>query len=266
MKIRQNRLKQNLIAGMKQYGIWHGIPDSYAAGICAGAGFDWICIDGEHAPFDFRAVLSSLQVIQSYDSQAIVRIPSTDPVLIKQYTDAGAQTILTPMIETADQAEVISKAMRYPLVGTRGVGTALARAAQWNRTVDYYTYANDQMCCMGQIESVIGVDNLNDILEIEGLDVVFIGPADLAATMGYLGQAGHPEVVKLVTDIIKRTVKAEKIAGFLTTSKDLIQTYTDAGAQLLGVSLDTILLAKATRNLALKYKPELASKDSNTTY
>lgn len=259
MKIRQNLLKQNLLAGKKQYGLWHGIPDSYAAGICAGSGFDWICLDGEHSPFDFRTMLHNLQVIQSHDTQAIVRVHKADHALIKQFTDAGAQSILTPMIESADQANMISKAMRYPPVGTRGVGNALARAAQWNRVNNYLDLADDQMCCMGQIESVKGVEALDEILEVEGLDVCFIGPADLAASMGYLGQAGHQEVVSLVKDLIKRIVKSGKIAGFLTTSKELIQTYTDAGALLIGVGLDSNLLANATKNLADTYKPKLSN-------
>ena len=197
---------------------------------------------------------------------AIVRIPSADPVMIKQLVDAGAQNILAPMIESADQAELIAKAMRYPPVGFRGVGTALARAAQWNRVNDYFKLADDQMCCIGQIESVKAVDTLDEILEVEGLDVCFLGPADLGATMGYLGQPGHPEVVALVKDCIKKIVKAGKIAGFLTGSKSLIQEYMDAGALMVGVGLDTILLAKATKALAETYKEELLANKSNTKY
>ena len=170
------------------------------------------------------------------------------------------------MIESADQAELIAKAMRYPPLGFRGVGTALARAAQWNRVNDYFKLADDQMCCIGQIESVKAVDALDEILEVEGLDVCFLGPADLGATMGYLGQPGHPEVVALVKDCIKKIVKAGKIAGFLTGSKSLIQEYMDAGAKMVGVGLDTILLAKATKALAETYKEELLANKSNTKY
>ncbi len=266
MEIRKNILKENLLKGKQQYGIWNGIPDSYAAEICAGAGFDWICIDGEHAPFDLRTTLHNMQAIQSHNVPTIVRIPAADPIKIKQLVDAGAQNILAPMIESADQAELIAKAMRYPPVGFRGVGTALARAAQWNRVNNYFQLADDQMCCIGQIESIKAVDALDEILEVDGLDVCFIGPADLAATMGYLGQAGHPEVVALVKDTVKKIVKAGKIVGFLTGSKLLIQTYMDAGALMVGVGLDTILLAKATKALAATYKKELLANKSNTKY
>ena len=171
MKIRQNSFKHNLKAGKRQYGIWNGLADSYAAEICAGAGFDWVCIDGEHAPFDLRTILHNMQAIQSHNVSAIVRIPSVDVHLIKQLTDAGAQNILVPMIESAEQARLIAKAMIYPPKGTRGVGTALARAAQWNRVDDYFKLANEQMCCIGQIESIKGVEALDEILEVEGLDV-----------------------------------------------------------------------------------------------
>ena len=266
MEIRKNTFKENLLKGKKQYGIWNGIPDSYAAEICAGAGFDWICIDGEHAPFDLRTILHNMQAIQSHNVPTIVRIPSADPIKIKQLIDAGAHNILAPMIESADQAELIAKAMRYPPVGFRGVGTALARAAQWNRVNDYFKFADTEMCCIGQIESIKAVEALDEILEVEGLDVCFLGPADLGATMGYLGQPGHPEVVALVKTCIQKIVKAGKIAGFLTGSKPLIQAYTDAGASMIGVGVDTILLAKATRALASVYKEELLANKSNTKY
>jgi len=266
MKIRRNSFKKNILAGKKQYGIWNGIPDSYAAELCAGAGFDWICIDGEHAPFDLRTILHNMQAIQSHNVPAIVRIPSVDPVMIKQLMDAGAQNILVPMIESADQAELIAKAMRYPPIGFRGVGTALARAAQWNRVNDYFKLADDEMCCIGQIESIKAVDALDEILEVEGLDICFIGPADLGATMGYLGQPGHPEVVALVKECIRKITKAGKVAGFLTGSKPLIHQYMDEGALMVGVGVDTILMAKATKALAETYKEELLADKSNTKY
>jgi len=266
MKIRTNTFKQQLQKGKKQYGIWNGLVDSYAAEICAGAGFDWVCIDGEHAPFDLRTILHNAQAIQSHDVPAIVRIPSIDPALMKQLLDAGVQNILVPMIESAEQANLIARAMVYPPTGIRGVGTALARAAQWNRVNDYFKLANDQMCCIGQIESIKGVESLDEILEVPGLDVCFLGPADLGATMGYLGQPSHPEVVKLVKACIRKIVKAGKVAGFLTGSKQLIQEYTEAGALMLGVGLDTLILAKGTRSLAENYKKELTDNRSNTEY
>lgn len=266
MKLRVNTFKQQILSGQKSYGIWNGIPHNYTSELCAGAGFDWVCIDAEHAPFDLPGIVQNMQAIQAHDVPAIVRIPSADPVLMKQLMDAGAQTILSPMIESADQAELIAKAMIYPPKGIRGVGTALARAAQWNRVNDYFKLADEQMCCIGQIESIKGVEALDEILEVDGLDVVFLGPADLGATMGYLGQPGHPEVVALVKECLRKIVKSGKVAGFLTGSKELIQAYSDEGALMIGVGLDTLLLAKATRALAEEFKPELKAKASNTKY
>lgn len=264
MNIRINTFKKQILSGQKTYGIWNGIPHSYVAEICAGAGFDWVCVDAEHAPFDLSSIVRNIQAIQSHDVPAIVRIPSADPVIIKQLMDAGAQSIVVPMIESGEQAELIAKAMVYPPKGIRGVGTALARAAQWNRVNDYFKLADEQMCCIGQIESIKGVEALDEILEVEGLDVIFLGPADLAATMGYLGQPGHPEVVRIVKDCIQKIVKSGKVAGFLTGSKELIQAYSDEGALMIGLGLDTILLAKATKSLAEEYKLKLGN--SNTTY
>lgn len=257
MDVKINTFKQQIQPGKRSFGIWNGLPGPYTAEICAGAGFDWVCIDGEHAPFDLNDLLQNLQSVELHAATPIIRIPSADPTIIKQLTDMGAQNILIPMIESVQQAETVAKAMRYPPHGSRGVGMALARAAQWDRVNNYHEKADAQMCCIGQVESVKGVAVLDDLLQVEGLDVVFIGPADLAATMGYLGQAGHPEVVALVVDCIRRIRKAGKAAGFLTTSKKLIDAYTEAGSQMIGVGLDALLLAQATSALAAEYKPPL---------
>lgn len=266
MRIAQNTFKAAIRDGKKQYGIWCGLPGGYTAEICAGSGFDWLLIDGEHAPFDLNGIITHMQCINQYDVHPMVRIPSADPNLVKQLVDAGAQTILVPMIESADQARMIARSMLYPSRGTRGIGTALARAAQWNRVNNYFKDADDQMCCIGQVETVEGVENLDDILEVTELDGVFIGPADLAASMGHLGNAGHPDVVKTVVSCIRKIVAKGKFAGFLTLSPDLIDQYSEAGAQMIGVGIDSILLAKAAEGLANKYKKGLDKKGSNTSY
>ncbi|MEL7121393.1 MAG: HpcH/HpaI aldolase/citrate lyase family protein [Bacteroidota bacterium] len=254
MNIRINQLKKQLLSGQKSYGIWHGIPNSYIAELCAGAGFDWVCIDGEHGPFDFNQVIQNLQAIQLHSSSAVVRVPTADPVIIKQVLELGAQNIVIPMIESAEQAELMVKAMLYPPEGIRGIGAGFARAAQWGRVDDYLHMANEQMCCICQVETVKGVEALDEMLKVEGLDVIFIGPADLAASMGYLGQAAHPEVVQLIIDCIKKIVKARKSAGFLTSHKPSIQAFIDAGAKMIGVGADATLFADATQQVLEKYK------------
>ena len=255
MEIPRNSFKRRALAGESLYGIFHGIPDAYAAEICAGAGFDWVVIDGEHAPFDFRTILHHLQAMSAYDVSPIVRIPEGNPNLIKQLLDAGVQSLVVPMVETAEQAAALVQAMRYPPAGIRGVGTALARAARWNRVKNYFGEADDEMCLIVQVESVPGLNNLEAILAVDGVDGVLIGPADLGASMGYLGKPGAPEVVGAVCKALATIREHNKIAGMLTVSSSLIKRYQEAGANMVGVGLDTLLLARATRDLALKYKP-----------
>ena len=263
----ENKFKRSLAKGEKQYGIWNGIPHSYAAEICAGAGFDFVVIDAEHGPFEISQIIIQMQAIARYQHcSTVVRIASDDPILMKRLMDAGVQSFIIPMIESAEQADRMVKALRYPPNGTRGVGTALARAAQWNRVNNYFKLADDEMCLITQIESVKGVEALDDILKLEGVDVVFLGPADLAGSMGLLGQPGHPDVVASVKSCIQKIVAAGKTPGILTSDSSLIAEYESLGVKMLAVGLDTIILAKATKELAEQYKEDLRSQQSNTKY
>lgn len=261
-----NRFKAALHAGKKQYGIWNGIPHSYAAEILAGAGFDWVLIDAEHGPFTMDQIIIQVQAMSRYEVSPILRMRNADPIYLKPLMDAGLQSFIIPMVESGETAELMAQALRYPPAGTRGVGTALARAAQWNRVNNYFKTADGEMCLITQVESVKGVAALDEILEVDGVDVVFMGPADLAGSMGHLGNPGHPEVKAVVNDCLHKIVAAGKIPGVLTSSKELIADYTAKGAKMIGVGLDTIILAKATKELAEYYKPELKAIKSNTTY
>lgn len=262
----ENDFKSNLSQSKVQYGIWNGIPHSYVAEILAGAGFDFMVIDAEHGTFDINQIVAQLQAISRYNCSPVVRIASADSILMKRLLDAGVQTFIIPMVESAEVAEKMGKALRYPPHGTRGVGTALARAAQWNRVNNYFEEANDQMCLITQVESVKGVEALDEILKVNEVDVVFLGPADLAGSMGLLGQPGHPEVKSVVNKCFEKIIKAGKIAAILTSSESLIKEYEQKGATAIAVGLDTIILSKATKSLAEKYKPELKEITSNTTY
>ena len=262
-----NRFKSAIKKGQQQFGIWNGIPHSYAAEICAGAGFDFVVVDAEHAPFSIDQIVIQLQAMSRYaECSPIVRIPNDDPVLIKRLLDAGVQNFIVPMLESADQVKHMHQALRYPPEGIRGVGTALARAAQWNRVNDYFKLANNEVCLIAQIESVKGIEALDDILNQEAGEIIFLGPADLAGSMGYLGQPGHPEVVSAVKTAIEKIVASDKAAGILTSDPALIEEYSQMGVQMIGVGLDTILLAKATQKLAENYKPGLKERQSNTKY
>lgn len=238
----------------QQIGLWVGLADAYGTEIAANAGYDWLLIDGEHAPSDLRTTLSQLQSIAAYPSQAVVRPPIGSVQLIKQLLDIGAQTLLIPMVETVEQAQLMVKAVRYPPEGIRGVGAALARATRWNSIPDYYADAHENICLLIQIESIEGIKNLDEILKIDGIDGVFIGAVDLSATMGYQGNPNHPEVQKTVIDAIQRIRKAGKAAGILSTQHDVTQKYIELGTEFVAVGVDTSVLMNSLRELLSKYK------------
>ncbi|EFE97745.1 4-hydroxy-2-oxoheptanedioate aldolase [Serratia odorifera] len=238
-----------------QIGLWLGLCSSYSAELLAGAGFDWLLIDGEHAPNNVQTVLGQLQAVAPYPVQPVVRPPWNDPVVIKQLLDIGAQTLLIPMIQNAKQARDAVRATRYPPQGIRGVGSALARASRWNRVENYLQAADAQMCVLVQIETREAVNNLDEILQVDGVDGVFIGPADLSADMGFAGNPQHPQVQRTIDDAIARICAAGKAPGILMAQPDLAQHYLESGALFVAVGVDTTLLARAAEALAERFKP-----------
>jgi 4-hydroxy-2-oxoheptanedioate aldolase len=251
--IKQNQFKKALNDDKPSFGLWQGIPDPSVAEIGAGAGFDWVLIDAEHGPFDLRSVLSHLQAVEPYPVSALVRPVEGSTALIKQLLDIGAQTLLIPMVDCAEQAQQIVRAAKYPPQGIRGLGTSMARAANWNRTVDYLTQANDEICVIVQIETLAGLQNLETIVNVDGVDAVFIGPSDLSAAMGHIGNPGHPDVIAAIETGFKVIQQAGKSAGVLAVTKELVETYIEAGAKFIGVGVDAALLANATRQLAKQF-------------
>ncbi|MCC7414114.1 MAG: 4-hydroxy-2-oxoheptanedioate aldolase [Gammaproteobacteria bacterium] len=254
MDVPHNEFKRAIAAGAVQYGLWAGLADPCAAEICAGAGFDWLLIDAEHAPNDVRTVLAQLQAVAPYPVHPIVRPVRADAALVKQLLDVGAQTLLVPMVEDAEQAAALVAAMRYPPRGIRGVGTALARAARWNAVADYVHHADEQMCLLVQVESVRGLENLDAIAGVTGVDGVFIGPADLAASLGHLGASGHAEVRAAIEDAFRRIAAAGKAPGILATDPALACHYVAHGARFVAVGVDTLLLRTAATALAAAFK------------
>jgi 4-hydroxy-2-oxoheptanedioate aldolase len=249
-----NILKQRLKQGAVLHGIWLGLADPYAAEIAATADFDWLLIDGEHAPNNMRSISAQLAAIGAHGPAPVVRLRDDDPAAIKQALDIGGQNLLIPMVNSADQALRAYRATRYPPEGIRGVGSSLARASRFSAIPDYLTTANDQICLILQIESVEGLANLDAILAVEGVDALFIGPSDLAADMGYLGQPNHPEVKAAVLDALARIRAAGKSAGVLSTEHDYIGDCKAAGANFVGVGIDVTILASALRNLADQFR------------
>jgi len=255
MEIKKNTFKAALKSGDRaQIGLWLGLTDPICAEICAGAGFDWLLIDGEHAPNDVRSILALLQALAPHPVHPIVRPVSGDVPLMKQLLDIGAQTLLVPLVETAEQAKRLVAAMRYPPRGIRGVGAALARASQWSRVTNYVHDADDQMCLLVQVETRLGLENLDAIAAVEGVDGIFIGPADLSASLGHLGKPGHAEVQRAIEDAIQRIRAAGRAAGILSTDEALSRHYLSLGCMFVAVGIEGTLLMRATQDLAKKFK------------
>lgn len=249
-----NNFKQRLRSGEAQIGLWLGLADAYCAELAANAGFDWLLIDGEHAPNDLRGMLAQLQAVAPYPGQPVIRPVIGDTALIKQVLDIGAQTILVPMVESAEQAFQLVRAVHYPPSGIRGVGSALARASRWNSIPDYLNKADEQICLLVQIENRKGLANLDAIAAVEGVDGIFIGPADLSAAMGHRGNPGHPEVQTAIEDAIVRIKKAGKAAGILSADETLARRYIELGAAFVAVGVDTTVLMRGLQTLAGKFK------------
>lgn len=258
MDMPKNHFKQALGRGQWQVGLFVGLASGYSMEILAGAGFDWLVIDAEHSPNNPASVLAQLQAAAPYPVQVLVRPMSHDPALIKQYLDAGAQTLLLPLVDTAAQADELVRAMRYPPEGFRGVAASLARAARWNAVKDYVKQANAEVCLVVQVETRLGLENLDAILEVEGVDGVFIGPADLAASLGHPGEAGHPEVRAAIEDALRRIAASGKAAGVFVTDPALAAHYRDCGASFVAVGGDTTLLRNAAVKLAAAFRGGIA--------
>ena len=254
MPIKPNAFKQALKDGRRQIGLWQSLANPLTAELCAGAGFDWLLLDGEHAPNDIPVLISQLQAIEAYPTHPIGRPPIGEVHLIKQYLDIGFQTLLIPLVDTAEQAERMVKAMRYPPGGIRGVGAGSARVSKWNRVDNYFRDADEQMCLLVQAETTTAMANLDAIARVEGVDGVFIGPADLSAAMGHRGDPGHPDVQATIKDAFARILKAGKAAGILTSNEAWAKEYLDLGCTFVAVGTDSGILARQTTALAERFK------------
>ena len=249
----QNAFKTALKSGKPQIGFWLCLASPYTAEICATADFDWLLIDGEHSPNDVRNILAQLQAIAPYRSQPVVRPVIGEASVIKQILDIGAQTLLVPMIDTAQQAREMVRAVRYPPLGIRGVGSAVARASRWGMHGNYVLQANDEVCLLVQAETKAALDNLEEICGVDGVDGVFIGPADLSASLGYLGNPGHPEVQKVIDDALLRIIKSGKAAGILTSDIEAANRYVGMGCHFVAVGIDARMLAMSARALRAQF-------------
>lgn len=254
MELPRNEFKRQLTRPGVTHGLFSGLVDPAVAEVIAGAGFDWMLVDGEHAPHDLRSILAQLQAGAAYDTPVLVRAESGDTVLMKRLLDIGALTLLIPMVESAAQAERIVAATRYPPAGVRGVATSVNRAARWGRVDGYLTQADTEICVVCQIETVAGAAAIEAIAEVDGVDALFVGPSDLAASMGLLGQPRHPEVLTAVDDAITRIVATGTPAGVFATTPDLVARWSALGATFVAVGVDISLLATAATDLAATFR------------
>ncbi|APG89358.1 4-hydroxy-2-oxoheptanedioate aldolase [Sinorhizobium americanum] len=261
-----NPFKAAIREGRFQLGLWVALASPYAAEVVAGSGYDWLLIDGEHAPNDLPLLAAQYRAIAGRGSHPIVRLPVGDTALIKQVLDTGVQTLLIPMVDTIEQARQLVRAVRYPPHGIRGVGAALGRATNFGRITDYLQNANDEICLILQIESRAGLAALDEIAALDGVDGLFIGPSDLAADMGHLGNPAHPDVRAAIVDGFARIHKAGKARGILTLDPVQARDYRDLGADFMAIGTDVTLLVSATERLRLEYLGEVEPARTESGY
>jgi 4-hydroxy-2-oxoheptanedioate aldolase len=234
-------------------GMWVCSGSPLVAEICAGAGLDWVLIDMEHSPNGLESVLAQLQAVAAYPVTPVVRVPIGDVVTIKQVLDLGAQNLLVPMVSSKTHAEAAVAAVRYPPRGTRGVGSALARSARWNRVDGYLADADAHVSLFVQIETAAGVEAAAEIAAIDGVDGVFVGPSDLAASMGVLGQQTHPDVVAAALRTFEAVHASGKKVGVNAFDPAAADAYLEAGADFILVGADVALLARGSEALAARF-------------
>jgi 4-hydroxy-2-oxoheptanedioate aldolase len=253
-ELQRNEFKHALRQGKLQIGLWSSLCSNIAAEILADSGFDWILLDTEHSPNEIPSLLTQLQAIGRGGSTPIVRPAWNDMVLAKRCLDIGTQTLLFPYVQNAEEAKRAVASTRYPPEGVRGVAVA-ARASRYGRIPGYLTKANSEMCVLVQVETRIALDNLEAIAKVDGVDGVFIGPSDLAASLGHLGNPQHADAQAAMKDAVTRLKALGKPAGILTGNEEEIRRYIDWGYQFVAVGADVGLLARHADALAKKFKP-----------
>jgi len=234
-------------------GMWVCSGSPVVAEIAAGSGLDWLLVDMEHSATSLEGVLAQLQVAAAYPITPVVRVPWNDPVVIKRVLDLGAQNLIVPMVSSADEARAAVAATRYPPAGIRGVGSALARSARWNRVDGYLADAAAHVSVTVQVETRAGVAAAGEIAAVEGVDAVFVGPSDLSASMGLLGQQTHPDVVAAVHAVFAAARDAGTPVGVNAFDPAVAEAYLDAGADFVAVGADVALLARAAEALAARF-------------
>src|SRR5262245_61322879 len=253
MDVPKNTFKNALKSNKQQIGLWSSLSSNYTVEVVAGAGFDWIVLDSEHSPADLENLLTQLQAAAPYPTHPVVRVPWNDMVNMKRVLDVGAQTLLVPYVNTAEEARAAVAHTRYPPAGVRGVA-GTTRATRFGRIKDYAKHAHEELCVLVQVETQAALDNIESICKVDGVDGVFIGPADLHASMGYTGEIANPKVKPVIDDAIRRIRKAGKAPGILTPNEADARHWLGCGALFVAVGSDVGILARGAEALAAKFK------------
>jgi 4-hydroxy-2-oxoheptanedioate aldolase len=248
-----NQVKRALREGRRQVGLWCSLPSHVTIEIVAGAGFDWLLLDTEHSPSNLQTVLGQLHAMAGSNTSAVVRPSWNDAVLFKRLLDIGVQTFVVPWVQNADEARRAVAATRYPPEGIRGVAVTI-RANRYGRVKDYLSRVHDELCVIVQLETRVALGNLEEIAAVDGVDGLFIGPSDLAADMGHLGNAAHPEVRQAIEDAIARIRRAGKAPGILAPVEADARHWLECGALFVGIGSDAGLLARQSEALAARFK------------
>jgi 4-hydroxy-2-oxoheptanedioate aldolase len=253
VELPHNAFKKAIRESKPQIGLWSSLSSNYSVEVIAGAGFDWILLDTEHSPNDLESVLSQAQAAAAYPTSTIARVPWNDMVTIKRFLDIGIQTLLIPYVCSVQEAKDAVAYTRYPPAGVRGVAGA-TRATRFARVKDYAKRAHEELCVLVQVETKDALEQLEGICAVDGVDGVFIGPADLHASMGYTGETANPQVVPIIEEAMRRIRKCGKAPGVLTFAEADIRRYLAAGALFVAVGADVGILARGAEALAQKFK------------
>jgi len=244
-----NPLKQALAERRAQIGLWQSLANPYTAEVCADTGYDWLLFDGEHAPNTVQTLLAQLQAVAPYPVEPVARVPVGEAAIIKQYMDIGFRSLLIPMVESAEQAKHLVAATRYPPRGVRGVASAVSRAAGFGARPGYLATAHEDVCLILQIESRAGLEGIEAIAAVDGVDALFIGPADLAAALGHLGDPRHEAVQGAIAEAIERIARADKPSGIFALSPEDARRWLAKGVSFVSVGTDIGLLGRGAREL-----------------
>jgi 2-dehydro-3-deoxyglucarate aldolase len=248
-----NRFRRDVLAGKRLIGCWSSLANPITTEILGLAGFDWLLFDAEHSPNDVLTLIPQLMALKDSPSAPVVRPPANDPVILKRLLDAGFYNFLIPFVQSAEEARDAVAATRYPPAGMRGVSVT-QRSNRYGTVSDYFSTVNDQICVLVQIETQRSLQNLDSICSVQGVDGIFVGPSDLAAALGHLGNPNHADVQRVIEDIFACAGRHRRTVGILALTEGDARRYLEQGASIVAVGSDQALLRTATQTLRDRFR------------